>query len=236
MTFLAKEQLKLRDTILVQVSPHEFMQGVMQASQKRFTIDNPGDPVEFWSWLLTSLHMDLTGGKRKKASVISRCFQVLLPPPDPNPAILNTALRACPKHNRLHRSHSAAFRFLNILTYPRPLPRETPPSTVPRSPIQVDEVWQCERWVLQGELEITTEGGSGRTALQAGGDGQPRVERVPFLMLGLDLPPAPLYKDKDKKDIIPQVSLHANAIKHPPHACPGSILRFRPAQSGNEMT
>lgn len=33
------------------------------------------------------------------------------------------------------------------------------------------------------------------------------VERVPFLMLGLDLPPAPLYKDKDKKDIIPQVSL-----------------------------
>ena len=31
------------------------------------------------------------------------------------------------------------------------------------------------------------------------------MERVPFLMLGLDLPPAPLYKDKDKKDIIPQV-------------------------------
>lgn len=26
-------------------------------------------------------------------------------------------------------------------------------------------------------------------------------------MLGLDLPPAPLYKDKDKKDIIPQVEI-----------------------------
>lgn len=37
------------------------------------------------------------------------------------------------------------------------------------------------------------------------GSGEAKVEKVPFLMLGLDLPPAPLYKDKDKKDIIPQV-------------------------------
>ena len=60
----------------MQVSPHEFMQVVMQASQRRFTIDNRGDPVAFWSWFLNSLHLDLTGGKRNKSSVISRCFQV----------------------------------------------------------------------------------------------------------------------------------------------------------------
>ena len=30
------------------------------------------------------------------------------------------------------------------------------------------------------------------------------VERVPFLSLGLDLPPAPLYKDVMEKNIIPQ--------------------------------
>lgn len=62
----------------VQVSPHEFMQVVMRASNKRFTIEQRGDPVEFWSWFLNSLHLDLTGGKRKKPSVISRCFQVTL--------------------------------------------------------------------------------------------------------------------------------------------------------------
>lgn len=39
----------------------------------------------------------------------------------------------------------------------------------------------------------------------ANGTAEAKTEKVPFLMLGLDLPPAPLYKDKDKKDIIPQV-------------------------------
>jgi len=31
------------------------------------------------------------------------------------------------------------------------------------------------------------------------------VERVPFLLLGLDLPPTPLFKDVMEKNIIPQV-------------------------------
>lgn len=61
-----------------QVSPHEFMQIVMKSSNKRFTIEQRGDPVEFWSWFLNSLHLALTGGKRKKASVVSRCFQVII--------------------------------------------------------------------------------------------------------------------------------------------------------------
>ena len=32
------------------------------------------------------------------------------------------------------------------------------------------------------------------------------TSRVPFLMLGLDLPPPPLFKDAMEKNIIPQVS------------------------------
>ena len=59
-----------------QVSPHEFMQAVMAASGKRFVIDRQADPVDFLSWFLNALHADLTGGKRKKPSVITRCFQV----------------------------------------------------------------------------------------------------------------------------------------------------------------
>lgn len=31
------------------------------------------------------------------------------------------------------------------------------------------------------------------------------VEQVPFLVLGMDLPPAPLYKDALERNIIPQV-------------------------------
>jgi hypothetical protein len=44
-----------------QVSPHEFMQAVMSSSQRRFTIEEQSDPVEFWSWLLNALHLALTG-------------------------------------------------------------------------------------------------------------------------------------------------------------------------------
>ena len=60
----------------MQVSPHEFMQQVMAASSKRFTIEKKSDPVEFLSWLLNTIHSDLTDGKRKKPSIISKCFQV----------------------------------------------------------------------------------------------------------------------------------------------------------------
>ena len=65
-----------RPSHCVQVSPHEFMQQVMAASSKRFTIEKKSDPVEFLSWLLNTIHSDLTGGKRKKPSIISKCFQV----------------------------------------------------------------------------------------------------------------------------------------------------------------
>ena len=34
------------------------------------------------------------------------------------------------------------------------------------------------------------------------------VSRMPFLMLGMDLPPPPLFKDVMEKNIIPQVRFH----------------------------
>ncbi len=77
--------LSLRPTIVAerlahdagppQVSPHEFMQTVMSASGKRFTIEKQSDPVEFFTWLLNTLHLGLTNSKRKKPSIITRCFQ-----------------------------------------------------------------------------------------------------------------------------------------------------------------
>ncbi|KAK9804967.1 hypothetical protein WJX73_005353 [Symbiochloris irregularis] len=61
---------------------------------------------------------------------------------------------------------------------------------------------------FQGELEVTTQAGTGKAA-QPNAQGQIAdvVEKVPFLMLGLDLPPAPLYRDALEKNIIPQVPI-----------------------------
>lgn len=61
-----------------QVSPHEFLQEVANASQGRFKLTEQGDPVEFLGWLLNRLHMDLAGSAsaaRKRPTIITRCFQ-----------------------------------------------------------------------------------------------------------------------------------------------------------------
>ena len=58
-----------------QVSPHEFLQEVANASKGKFTIIRQGDPIEFLGWLLNRLHLDLGGGgKKNKRSIISDCF------------------------------------------------------------------------------------------------------------------------------------------------------------------
>lgn len=108
-----------------QVSPLEFLLAVQERSKKRFSVDAQADPVTFLSWLLNTLHFDLTGGKpSKRRSVVTRCFQ--------------------------------------------------------------------------GEMAVTE--------LRGGGEEAEPV-RTKFLMLGLDLPPAPLFRDAMEKNIIPQVPL-----------------------------
>jgi U4/U6.U5 tri-snRNP-associated protein 2 len=58
-----------------QVCPHEFLQAVMNASEKRFQIGVQSDPVEFLSWLLNTLHADLNKTSKKNMSIIYDCFQ-----------------------------------------------------------------------------------------------------------------------------------------------------------------
>ena len=108
-----------------QVSPLEFLLIVQARSKLRFRVDAQSDPVEFLTWLLNTLHFDLTKGKpAKRKSIVTRCFQ--------------------------------------------------------------------------GEMEVTR--------VSADGADKPSV-RTKFLMLGLDLPPAPLFRDSFEKNIIPQVPL-----------------------------
>lgn len=62
---------------------------------------------------------------------------------------------------------------------------------------------------LQGEVEVTTEGGTGAARAVDPATGAPvdLRERAPFFMLALDLPQTPLYKDQFERLIIPQVPL-----------------------------
>jgi U4/U6.U5 tri-snRNP-associated protein 2 len=58
-----------------QVSPHEFMQAVLASSRRRFLVDKQSDPVDFMTWLLNTLHRDLSGKMKGGSSVINHCFQ-----------------------------------------------------------------------------------------------------------------------------------------------------------------
>lgn len=58
-----------------QVSPHEFLQEVTAASNKKFKITEQGDPLDFLSWLLNALHRDLGGTRKPNSSIIYSIFQ-----------------------------------------------------------------------------------------------------------------------------------------------------------------
>ncbi|URD89757.1 U4 U6.U5 tri-snRNP-associated protein [Musa troglodytarum] len=133
-----------------QVSPHEFLQAVMKASNKRFQIGVQSDPVEFMSWLLNTLHAQLRHSKKKDRSIIYDCFQGEL-----------EVVKEIQK---------------------KPL-------------IEKNDHDDEENKV------IVAEGRSSNDSVVR------ETSKVPFLMLGLDLPPPPLFKDAMEKNIIPQVPL-----------------------------
>lgn len=56
------------------VSPHEMLQSVVLWSQKRFQITAQGDPIEFLSWFLNTLHKGLRGTRAVDSSIINRSF------------------------------------------------------------------------------------------------------------------------------------------------------------------
>jgi U4/U6.U5 tri-snRNP-associated protein 2 len=58
------------------VSPHELLQEVSLRSNKRFTLTQQSDPVDFLSWYLNNLHLGLGGSKtRPNSSTIQHIFQ-----------------------------------------------------------------------------------------------------------------------------------------------------------------
>ena len=60
------------------VSPHEFLQTISTRSKKKFAIGKRNDPVEFMSWLLNTLHRDLSGKMKNGSSIVTKCFRGLV--------------------------------------------------------------------------------------------------------------------------------------------------------------
>jgi U4/U6.U5 tri-snRNP-associated protein 2 len=85
--FASKSELVQRTSILMRkiwnpkafkahVSPHELLQEIALLSNKRFTLTQQSDPVEFLSWFLNNLHLGLGGSKTKPgSSMIQKTFQ-----------------------------------------------------------------------------------------------------------------------------------------------------------------
>lgn len=127
------------------VSPHELLQEISLRSNKRFTLTQQSDPVEFLSWFLNNLHLGLGGSKTKPGS------------------------------SMIHR-------------------------------------------VFQGKLKVESQA---ITAKADVGDrlrfeeaAEVKVDINRFLLLTLDLPPAPLFQDEEQRNIIPQVPLTTILAKY----------------------
>ena len=165
-----------------QVSPHEFLQAVMKVSKKRFRIGQQSDPVEFMAWLLNTLHANLRTSK-KNNSIIYECFQVLATVP-----ILSNLL-----YSLLVNNIYLSGAYLN-LTWQGELEviKESPNKAITEKKQNADD---------QNSDQRITDGGTKHDIFT-------ETSRMQFLMLGLDLPPPPLFKDVMEKNIIPQVIMH----------------------------
>ncbi|KAI8354167.1 hypothetical protein BD560DRAFT_438335 [Blakeslea trispora] len=58
-----------------QVSPHELLQEISNASQKKFKLTEQSNAIDFLSWFLNTLHKDLGGNRKKNSSIIYRQLQ-----------------------------------------------------------------------------------------------------------------------------------------------------------------
>ncbi|XP_064478228.1 ubiquitin carboxyl-terminal hydrolase 39-like [Ornithodoros turicata] len=57
------------------VSPHEMLQAVVLCSKKKFQITEQGDPIDFLSWFLNSLHLALNGTQSQGSSIVYKTFR-----------------------------------------------------------------------------------------------------------------------------------------------------------------
>lgn len=128
------------------VSPHELIQAVVRASNKRFQIGVSSDPIEFLSWLLNTLHRELGGTRKAGSSIIHQAFQgsvqVTTRPFKPKEDDTQTAARNKPNgaadkdHEDPITVENLPFLYLSIELPPPPLFKgEAEKNVIPQVPL-----------------------------------------------------------------------------------------------------
>lgn len=175
-----------------QVSPHEFLQEVANASHGRFKITEHGDPIDFLSWLLNQLHRDLGGSKRPRSSEFVSRARVMGWSASKGMELTISASQA----SFIRRSRARC-----AWTTSRSSKRA---SSGPSPALIWTEVSKFSARLRRERLLIF----SGLLCSEI------KSTKTPFLFLALDLPPPPLYRDAVESNIIPQVPIATVLAKY----------------------
>lgn len=218
------------------VSPVEFLVEVSSASGKRFGAGAPTDALEFLTWLLNTLHEHLTaeptvptgagGGGAGVGTVSSSSSSA-----SSSSAAASAAAGAKrPRPAGAKPASSQPQQSIITLAFQGEVEVETLMSELLVAQAAERARKAAEKRRADGEYVPSDEeeadgkeaaGDNGKkakptsssTSTASAGVKFPVVQRLPFLMLSLDLPPTPLFKDDEGGRVIAQVPLYTLLAK-----------------------
>jgi U4/U6.U5 tri-snRNP-associated protein 2 len=162
------------------VSPHELVQAVTVTSKRRFVIGKQAEGVEFTSWLLNALHQGIGGTKKSGSSIIHEVFQGKV------------------RVTTRQRKTAAVKRKEEEL-------RQAAAGTSGEPPNEPTAEVAAIKPADGGEE--TDDGDMSEEDAVAMADWSKDTTDVPFLILSLEIPATPLFKDSQGGKVIPQVPL-----------------------------
>ena len=190
-------------------SPIEFVSVVSSASKKRFGVGVVPDALELLTWLLNTLHEELTADYNPGATVAA-AIGLGSSSGDGN----SSSSSGGQKRPRTQASGGFA---RSIIT------------DVFQGEVEVETLSSELAAELQAEEAKKTEDAKKRASEDAGGTHTPlqqpaiptpaaavlpSTRRLPFLFLSLDLPPTPLYKDDEGSRVIAQLPMYQLLAKY----------------------
>jgi U4/U6.U5 tri-snRNP-associated protein 2 len=223
------------------VSPVEFLVEVSTASGKRFGAGQPTDALEFLTWLLNTLHEHLTAEPTVPTTTTTTTVTAgsgggSAPSSSTSAASSSSSAASAAAGAKRPRPASVAgakqpAQSIITLAFQGEVEVETLMSELLVAQAAERARKAAEKRRADGEYVPSDEededagdskkakpGGAGAgsstsSSAAAGGVKFPVVARLPFLMLSLDLPPTPLFKDDEGGRVIAQAPLYTLLAK-----------------------
>lgn len=191
-----------------QVSPHEFLQEVANASGGKFKITEQGDPLEFLKWLLNQVHRDLGGGRKPRSSEsrfgLSFSWAVLRGLSLIQDTVYVSQVSSI-RHSKARSAWttSRSSKLASLARSPSSTLTEVSGESHARGVRHAFSCLALRVCDLQRPLTFRT-----RACAEI------KSTKTPFLFLALDLPPPPLFQDAVETNIIPQVPISTVLAKY----------------------